>query len=77
MTLHDKHVSQIEQITSDLLTVKLKLGLLSDMQGLTAEQKNAVESLQRGLDGVRGWELGIARQGFGLDQDLRRASVKK
>jgi hypothetical protein len=74
MSLHDKHVSQIEAVTADLRKVRQKIDLLGDMQGLSSEQARAVRSLGWGLDGIRGWELGIARQEFGLDADLRRAA---
>lgn len=83
-TLSDKHVRQVEQVTEDLKRIKLKIGLLADLQGLSPGQADAVESLRRGIDSVRGCELGLVRQMFGLDQDvvawnqqLRRGGSKK
>jgi len=61
---------RIERITEDLRDVSQKIGLLARRPSLSAERRAALEALQRSLDGVRGWELGIARQLFGLDQDL-------
>ncbi|HUV67085.1 MAG TPA: hypothetical protein VMW24_24570 [Sedimentisphaerales bacterium] len=63
-------VQQIEAITEDLRKVKLKIELLCQAERLSRAQKKAVESLQWSLDGVRGWELGVARQAFGLDGHL-------
>ena len=63
-------IKQIQAITADLQAVRKKVGLLGDMQALTLPQKEAVRSLARGLDSVRGFELGAARQSLGLDQDL-------
>ena len=70
MTLHDKHVAEIEAVTDGLAALSCKVRFLSDMQGLSSDQNAAVAMLQQGLDGVRGWNLGICRQTFGLDQDL-------
>ena len=61
-------VKQIEAITEDLKKVKFKIKLLAAAERLSRAQKAAVESLEWSLDGVRGWELGAARQAFGLDQ---------
>ena len=70
MTLHDEHVRQIEEITDGLAALSRKVQLLSDMQGLNGDQNAAVAMLQVGLDGIRGWDLGICRQTFGLDLDV-------
>jgi len=63
-------VKQIEVISADLKKVALKIELLAADKLLNSRQRSAVESLQRSLDGVRGWELGIARQTLGLDGNL-------
>jgi len=63
-------VIEIERITEDLRKVKLKIDLLALAERLSRRQKLAVEDLRHSLDGVRGWELGIARQAFGLDGHL-------
>ncbi len=68
----DNIIAQIEAITGDLLTVKKKIVVLGDMQGLSRAQKTVIESLLQGLDGVRGCELGQARQSLGIDEELRR-----
>jgi len=63
-------VKQIESITEDLRKVSQKIGLLAGDKLVSHRQSAAVESLQRSLDGVRGFELGMARQAFGLDDNL-------
>lgn len=65
-------IAQIETITADLLAVKKKIVVLGDMEMLTPPQKASIGSLRRGLDGVRGFELGEARQSLGLDEDLNQ-----
>lgn len=70
MTLHDKHIKQIEKITESLAAVCRQVNVLGDMQGLDGDQNATVAMLRQGLDGIRGWELGICRQSFGLDQYL-------
>lgn len=72
----DNIIRQIEQITENLRKVRMKIALLGDMETLTAGQKQTIESLGRGLDGVRGGELGTARQSLGLDEDLKRAGAR-
>ena len=69
-------VKRIERITGDLLKVRAEIAELGVMQGLSREQARAIESLGRGLDGVRGFELGEARQSLGLDEGLVRMSAE-
>ena len=63
-------VQQIQMITEDLRKLKLKVELLAGDRLLSRRQRAVVEQLEWSLDGVRGWELGIARQAFGLDELL-------
>ncbi len=67
---YDITIEQVESITKDLLAIKNKVVVLYDQAGLTGPQRNVVASLQRSIDGVRGWELAAIRQAVGLDQDL-------
>ena len=69
---HGEIVEQVEAITTELTAVKKKAALLEDMAAITPEQRAAVASLLRGIDFVRGCELGQLRQSVGLDQELVR-----
>ena len=63
-------VKQIETITKDLKRVVCKIEDLAGDDKLSSRQQAAVASLCRAINGVCGWELGMARQLFGLDQNL-------